>query len=157
MDSTYTKHTEYVLSLVGFLIFTRPFRSSGTVTFFLFVPFVLTNGIQRSRAAPTVMIGWNGLSTVFERSISGLRTAYQRSKTVDIPFVPLIYRPNLNGSWTVYLRSGPKMGNRSVHRSVHHSVPLRSVPIQDRRVKNQPSLEWTGTGNVIELQQSSFS
>jgi len=57
----------------------------------------------------------------------------------------------------VYLRSGPKMGNRSVHRS----VPLRFVPIQDRRVKYRPSLIQTWfkgiRGTVVRVANNTVS
>ena len=123
------------LSLVSFLFWPRPFRSSERLHLCWTDPFVLTNGNQRSGTVQTGMNGMNGLSSVHERAMNGL-------ETVQIPFVPVLYRWFLNGIWTVRVKNGQPF------RSPFRSAPFRTVGKTVHRPlgKNRPSLlqGWSG-------------
>ena len=157
------------LSLVGFYFWPRPFRSFNRSVRVKPGPFrsqyerSLTGHERSMNGLGTVYErSWNGLWTVFERS----RTVYvDRSSTVPDRSRP--FERSWNGqeryersgtvykrsgtvykrSGTVYERSGTVLERWTVanifqDRSVHRSVPFRSVPFQDRYRKNRPSLVW---------------
>ena len=110
----------------------RPFRSS---FFDSFCSRWLTaiNGHERHQRS------WSD-GTVYQRSSNDLSAVYERPTNGLKPLIYRLYRWYTVQIWTVVERSIYGLGQKWA--TVPFTVPFRSVPIQDRRVKNRPSLVW---------------